>query len=209
MIPNLLLVGIAYLIGSIPTGLWLGRIVADVDVRTVGSHRTGATNVQRALGTRAAIAVLVIDLLKGAVAVLLTRALTGNDYIAAVAGVAATAGHIWPVFAGFRGGRGVSTAGGAVMALAPVALFCTLAVIIVVVVVTRFVSLGSIVGALMGTIWVVVLRGRAPESDAAILLAFLVGTLVLFRHADNLHRLLHGVESKLGASRVSATPEGP
>ena len=199
MIAKLALVVGAYLLGSVPTGLTLGRVVAGVDVRTVGSHRTGATNVQRALGTRAGAVVLLLDFGKGLVAVAAVRAITGNDYLAAIAGLAAVTGHVWPVFAGFRGGRGVATAGGVLASFAPWALVIALGLMIITVAVTRYVSLGSMVAATTAAIVVAILwRHVSPDADAGILAGFLAGSLILARHADNLHRLLRGKESKLG-----------
>jgi glycerol-3-phosphate acyltransferase PlsY len=199
----------AYVVGSIPSGLWLGRAIAGVDVRTVGSRRTGATNVQRTLGTGAGVAVLVLDAGKGALGVILLHWLTGSDYAGAIGGAAAMAGHIWPVWAGFRGGRGVATAAGAMVLLAPAAFICTLALMAAVVLVTRYVSLGSMAAAVSAPILVVGLRGRTPESDGAILLTLLAVVIVLSRHTDNLERLRHRRESKLGAAGPHvATPPG-
>jgi glycerol-3-phosphate acyltransferase PlsY len=189
----------SYLVGSIPTGLWVGKLISGIDVRRTGSHRTGATNVQRTFGTPAGIAVLGIDFAKGLAAVLVTRALTGNDYAAAVAGLAAVVGHIWPVLAGFRGGRGVATGAGAVVALAPLALLLAFVTMALVVALTRYVSLGSVIGAMSAAAWVVVLRGHTPQSEAALPLSLAAGALVVFRHADNIHRLIRGRESRLGA----------
>jgi glycerol-3-phosphate acyltransferase PlsY len=203
VIGNLALLVGAYLLGSIPTGLTLGRVVAGVDVRDVGSHRTGATNVQRALGTRAGAAVLLLDFGKGLVAVLAVRAITGNDYLAAIAGLAAVIGHVWPVFAGFRGGRGVATGAGAMALFAPWALLVTLALMIVTVALTRYVSLGSIVAAVVAPVLVALLLGHvSPDSVAGIVAALPAGSLILAKHADNLHRLLHGTESKLGQKKA-------
>jgi glycerol-3-phosphate acyltransferase PlsY len=192
----------AYLIGSIPSGLWIGRAARGVDVREVGSRRTGATNVQRSLGTPLAVTVLVADLLKGFLAVLLLRAVTGSDYLAVLGGIAAAVGHAWPVLAGFRGGRSVATGGGALLALSPAALAVTVVVMVAVIALTRFVSLGSIVAAVTAPVIAVLLQGHVPQSHAAALMALAAGVLVLFRHADNLQRLRQGRESKLGA-RVS------
>jgi glycerol-3-phosphate acyltransferase PlsY len=199
-----LVILVAYLVGSIPTGLWLGRLTQGVDVRTRGSGRTGATNVQRSLGTRAAAAVLLIDFGKGLVAVLAARALTGNEYVAAAAGLAAVAGHIWPVFAGFRGGRGVATGGGALFALAPLATGIALAVFVALVALTRYVSLGSVVGALLVAVVVALLRGRTPQSEAALPLAVIVGALIVVKHIDNIQRLVRGTESRIGSHKGGA-----
>ena len=170
MIRDLVVLLLGYLVGSIPVGLWLGFLIGGVDVRTIGSGRTGATNVQRSLGTGAGLAVLVLDFLKGMVPVLAVGLVTGNQYLAALAGIAAVVGHIWPVFAGFRGGRGVATAGGALAPLVPFALVITLVVLVSVVALTRFVSLGSITAATLVTVVVVLLRGHvSPNDDAGIL----------------------------------------
>jgi len=199
VIRDLVVLLLGYLVGSIPVGLWLGFLIGGVDVRTIGSGRTGATNVQRSLGTGAGLAVLVLDFLKGMVPVLAVGLVTGNQYLAGLAGIAAVVGHIWPVFAGFRGGRGVATAGGALAPLVPFALVITLVVLVSVVALTRFVSLGSITAATLVTVVVVLLRGHvSPNDDAGILVAFVTGSLIILVHADNLNRLLHGRENKFG-----------
>jgi glycerol-3-phosphate acyltransferase PlsY len=199
MIRDLAVVAAGYLVGSIPTGLWVGRLVGGVDVRTVGSRRTGATNVQRSLGTAAGLVVLLLDFAKGFVPVVAVRMIAGDDYLAAVAGVAAIVGHDWPLFAGFRGGRGVATAAGALVPLAPLAFLLTLLCLIVTVALTRYVSLGSIVAGTLAAIVASLLRGRiATQVDAALIVALVGGALILVKHADNLHRLLRGCESKLG-----------
>ncbi len=207
MIVTLGAVLFGYLIGSLPTGLTVGKIVAGVDVRTVGSHRTGATNVQRSLGTRAALAVFLLDFGKGLLPVLAVRALTGNDYLTAAAGLAAVAGHVWPIFGDFRGGRGVATAAGMLAPLAFWALLIATLCMALVVALTRYVSLGSIVASMLTAVLAAVLLGHlVPDSDAGLMAALLAGALVLAKHADNLHRLLHGTESKLGQTKTRTTP---
>ncbi|MFN2463795.1 MAG: glycerol-3-phosphate 1-O-acyltransferase PlsY [Candidatus Dormibacteria bacterium] len=192
------LLGLAYLLGSIPSGLWLGRLVAGKDVRAEGSHRIGATNVQRVLGTWAGVTVAVLDVLKGTVAVLVVTALSGDPYLGAVAGVIAVAGHIWTVFGHFEGGRGVSTTAGAVLALAPVPFFGAFLVMVVVVLLTRYVSLGSIAAACAVAPIAALALGHGPGSDAVLIVALLAGCLVVVKHSDNLYRLLRGEERKLG-----------
>jgi acyl phosphate:glycerol-3-phosphate acyltransferase len=187
---------LAYLLGSVPTGLWLGKLVAGVDVRKEGSHKTGATNVLRVLGVRAGVAVAALDVLKGVVAVLAVQAVTQDAYFAAVAGVIAVIGHIWPVFAGFDGGRGVSTSAGAVLALAPLPFLGAFVVIVVVVLLTRYVSLGSMAAAYLVGPLAAILLGRGPESDAVLIVALVGGSLVALKHGDNLHRLMHGEERR-------------
>jgi glycerol-3-phosphate acyltransferase PlsY len=196
----LLLLAAAYLLGSVPTGLWLGRVVAGKDVRREGSRRSGATNVQRVVGTWAGLTVAALDVLKGTIAVLAIQAVTHDPYVAAVGGVVAVAGHVWPLLAGFDGGRGVSTTAGAVLALAPLPFLGAFLVMALVVALTRYVSLGSIAAACAVGPMAAVLLGRGPESDAVLLVAVGAGALVVLKHADNMERLLHGRERRLGAA---------
>jgi glycerol-3-phosphate acyltransferase PlsY len=188
------------MIGSIPSGLWIGRAVRGVDVREMGSRRTGATNVQRSLGWKLGVAVLLADLMKGLLAVLLVRAVTGDDHLAVIGGTAAIIGHIWPVLADFRGGRGVATGAGALLAFSPLGLLLIIVLMSLVVALTRYVSLGSIVACLSAGIIVALLHG----GDGAILMALVTGGLVLSRHADNLERLRHGREARLGQKAGSS-----
>ncbi|MEA2681826.1 MAG: acyl phosphate:glycerol-3-phosphate acyltransferase [Chloroflexota bacterium] len=192
---------LAYLAGSLPTGLWVGRLTAGVDVRSLGSRRTGATNVQRVVGLRAGLMVAAMDVAKGLVPVLLVRAITGNAYLAAVAGVLTVVGHVWPVFAGFDGGRGVSTTAGALAALAPVPFLCCFLVMVAAVAVTRYVSLGSLAAAYTAGPFTAFWLGRSPETDAALVVAVVAGALVALKHPDNVHRLLHGTERRFGGKR--------
>ena len=194
---------LAYLLGSLPTGLWLGKLVAGVDVRREGSHKTGATNVLRVLGVRAAVAVAALDVLKGLVAVLAVQAVTHDAYFAAVAGIMAVVGHVWPIFAGFDGGRGVSTTAGGVLALAPLPFVGLFLVMAVAVLLTRYVSLGSIASAYAIGPLAALLLGRGPESDAVLIVALLGGSMVALKHADNLHRLLHGEERRISGKTAS------
>jgi len=189
----------AYLLGSIPTGLWLGRLVAGKDVRKEGSRRSGATNVQRVLGTWAGVTVAALDVFKGTAAVLLVEGISHDPYVGAVAGVLAVVGHIWPILAGFDGGRGVSTTAGAMLALAPIPFFGAFLVMAAVILAWRYVSLGSIAAAYaLGPLAAAGL-GHGPESDAVLVVAVVAGAIVALKHADNVERLLHGRERKLGA----------
>ena len=147
------LIGLAYLIGAIPFGLLAGRLAGDVDLREHGSRRTGTTNALRTLGLGWAVAVFVLDVAKGAVAVLLARALyeagpAGSaEWVAAAAGVAAVVGHNWSVFIGFGGGRGVATSAGGLLIISPWTLAVIAPVMAIVVWQSRYVSLGSVVAA--------------------------------------------------------------
>ncbi|GAC1334604.1 MAG: glycerol-3-phosphate 1-O-acyltransferase PlsY [Candidatus Dormibacteria bacterium] len=189
----------AYLFGSIPTGLWLGRLVAGKDVRKEGSRRSGATNVQRVLGTWAGVTVAALDVFKGTAAVLAVEAISHDPYLGAVAGVLAVVGHIWPIFAGFEGGRGVSTTAGAMLALAPLPFFGAFLVMAAAVLATRYVSLGSIAAAYAIGPLAAAGLGHGPESDAVLVVAIVAGGIVAIKHGDNVERLLHGRERRLGA----------
>jgi acyl phosphate:glycerol-3-phosphate acyltransferase len=202
MQPVLILI-IAYLLGSIPFGYILVRSLAGADVRETGSGGTGATNVSRRAGKLAGIVTLLLDALKGALAAILARAfLTENFGISwwvAASVVAVILGHCFPVWLGFRGGKGVATGVGAFLALAPLAVACAALVFILIVVVTRYVSLGSIAAAatLPLSIWILSLYNRPTESFAPLLTAALTGAaIIIFMHRANIGRLLSGTENK-------------
>lgn len=191
---------IGYLLGAIPVGLVVGRMTRGVDIREYGSHRTGATNALRTLGTRAAALVFVLDVAKGAVAVLIARAIAGDDaaWAGAIAGVAAIVGHNWSVFIGFTGGRGVATSTGGLAAVSPLTLLAVLPVVIAVVARTRFVSLASITGAVLAPIITAGLVAIHMADPAALAFTFVSGALVVASHADNIVRLRAGTERRIG-----------
>jgi acyl phosphate:glycerol-3-phosphate acyltransferase len=198
---NFLLVAVGYLLGSLPWGLWLPRLVAGVDVRTLGSGNIGATNVWRTLGFKLGLAVAVLDIAKGTAAALLGRWL-GDDLIAVLAGCAAMAGHWRPLFLGFdRGGKIVATTGGVGLAVAPLATLSAGGLWIVVFLVTRYASLASMISAaslplfalLFGRSWPVL----AFTSAGAVAIVLL--------HRANIARLLHGQENKMQLRRRTAT----
>src|SRR5688572_1435285 len=150
----LLVIGLAYLIGSIPFGYLIVRLKKGDDVRTSGSGGTGATNVSRRAGKAAGVFTLVLDALKGALAIIVAQIIIGEggpsiDWLTAAAAIAVTAGHIFPVWLRFRGGKGVATGVGVFLILAPIALFCAAIIFAVVVRITKYVSLGSMVAAAM------------------------------------------------------------
>ncbi|HEY6865827.1 MAG TPA: glycerol-3-phosphate 1-O-acyltransferase PlsY [Candidatus Eisenbacteria bacterium] len=192
---------IGYLCGSLPWGLWLGRWLRGVDVRTLGSGNLGATNVYRSLGPAIGIATLGLDIAKGALPVWLLPlsplgALVpgGGEWCALAAGLAAIAGHMWTVFARFRGGKGVATTVGVLLALSPPAVGVFAAVFVVAVAATRYVSLGSILGA-VGFAVTLAITGRGWRSPTALFGA-LVALLVIVRHRDNIARLARGAEHR-------------
>jgi glycerol-3-phosphate acyltransferase PlsY len=205
------LVVLGYLLGAIPFGLIIGRMAGGVDLRRFGSGRTGATNALRTIGAKGAALVFVLDFAKGLVAVLLVRWLWGGDasvteWIAAAAGFAAIVGHIWSVFIRFTGGRGVATSTGALIGMAPWSLIVLAPLVIIIIWRSRYVSLGSVSGALAAPIVVALLYLVGVASAAAIAYALAAGLLVTFAHSDNIGRLRAGTERKLGqkAARTDA-----
>lgn len=197
MLAGVVALAAAYLIGSIPTGYLVARAVTGIDIRSQGSGATGATNTRRLLGTRWGVGVALFDIAKGAAAVLLARALTGGDAWPALAGIAAVAGHCWPVWLGFRGGKGVATAGGAAIAITPWALLL-LPVIVLVVAVSRYVSLGS----LTATAACVPLFAALAWADAVpgwnVAFALGAAAIIFYTHRGNIARLRAGTERRFG-----------
>ena len=200
------LIGMAvlgYLIGAIPVGVVVGKLRRGIDVREHGSGSMGMTNVMRTVGRGAGALVFLADVAKGAVAVALAWPIIGSGsdmffWGQVAGGVAAVIGHIWPVYIGFRGGRGVSTGFGAILVLSwPVALI-PLAVFISVVALVRYVSLGSILGALTMLLAMIPFIVYDVEPLAYMVFVAVVAPLIIFRHRGNIKRLLSGTESKIG-----------
>jgi glycerol-3-phosphate acyltransferase PlsY len=201
------LVVIAYLLGSIPVGSIVAQRVGGPDLRSVGSGRTGGTNALRALGRKWAAVVVVGDLAKGAVPVLLARYVTGEPLVEALCGAAAVTGAIWSVFAGFRSGRGVGTGVGTMLMIQPVAVLLATPVFVLVILVTRYVSLGSLLGsaAMFPAMLLVLLV--VPETPLPYVIYSAVGAaLIWLAHADNIDRLIHGTERKFDLSLLAGKP---
>ncbi|MBD0369826.1 MAG: glycerol-3-phosphate 1-O-acyltransferase PlsY [Pyrinomonadaceae bacterium] len=200
--PVLILV-IAYLLGSIPFGYLLVRLLAGADVRETGSGGTGATNVSRRAGKLAGVVTLLLDALKGALAVILARMFLTEDFgvnwWVAASVVLAIAGHCFPVWLGFRGGKGVATGVGAFLVLSPLAVACAGLLFILIVWATRYVSLGSITAAAVLPLFVWILGGywKPTPALAPLFMAALAGaSIIIFMHRANIGRLLSGTESK-------------
>lgn len=201
MIEALLLLAGAYLVGSIATGVLIVRLLQGLDVRAVGSGNIGATNVLRAAGKRAALLVLLGDFAKGALPVLAALWLGASPAVATAVAIAAVLGHLFPLFFGWRGGKGVATAAGALAVLLPLATFVACLCFAAAVIASRRVSLGSIGGALVLPIagWFLPAAGFAERAELAYSLgAAGVALLVVLRHRDNLRRLVAGTEPRLG-----------
>ncbi len=187
----------AYLIGGIPFGLIFFRAAGGGDIRRVGSGNIGATNVARAGGWAAGVLTLAFDAAKGSVSVFVALAATGEAAWAASAGLGAVAGHCFPVYLRFRGGKGVATGCGAFAVLDPAAMSAALGVFLLAVALTRMVSAGSVLAALTFPVAMIVLGG----DPAPALWAAAAGLLIVGRHLENLKRIARGVERRLGEQR--------
>jgi len=198
------LVSASYLLGSLSFSLVVVWFLRRADVRKLGSGNAGATNVLRAAGRWPALLVLLLDIAKGVVPVRAAQALGAPVGVVAAAAFAVVVGHVFPVFFGFRGGKGVATGFGALVSLFPLAGSTALAIFALVVIATRFVSLGSVLSA-AAVPGLSVLYSRCGWSPAlpgsALALACACSGLVILRHAGNLQRLLAGTEGRLGESR--------
>lgn len=189
---------IGYLLGSLPLGLIAGRLVRGVDIRDYGSGKTGFTNALRVLGLRASLPVLVGDVAKGALAVVIARLLSDNAYVQTVGGLAAVIGHDWPVFARFRGGRGVSTFVGVLLGMNPLVVLALVPVGVVITVVTRYMSVMSISSAVLAAVALIGLAAGDVLPAAYAVYASLAAAMIVVLHRENIRRLLAGTEPKIG-----------
>ena len=189
---------LGYLLGSIPSGFLAGKWCKGLDLRTIGSGSTGATNVLRNVGKKPALAVFLVDVAKGAAAVLLAGILNPTsaliDWIQVLAGLAALSGHIWPVWLGFKGGKAVATGFGMFLGLSwPVGLAC-FGMFMAVFSISRIVSLASVVAAVS----LPLLMAAGSASNANLVMALVAMLLVLWRHRTNIQRLINGTEPQVG-----------
>jgi glycerol-3-phosphate acyltransferase PlsY len=200
---------LAYFLGSIPFGHIIVKLKTGQDVRASGSGATGATNVLRTAGKTLGILTFVLDIVKGVVAVVLARWMTGvgsgdTTWIVAGAAILAIIGHIFPVWLGFKAGKGVATGLGVFLAIAPVAALCAFAIFIGIVAKTRYISLGSIIGSVImipliwfwnGWMW------PSPYLTQMLVAITIVAAVIVFKHHENIQRLLRGTENKFGATK--------
>ncbi|GAB2614486.1 glycerol-3-phosphate 1-O-acyltransferase PlsY [Emticicia sediminis] len=193
----------AYLAGSIPTAVWYGKIFHGVDVRQHGSGNAGATNSLRTLGKKAGIIVLIVDFLKGFLAVKAASIFSTetDSILPLMMGLAVITGHIFPIFAQFRGGKGVATAMGVLVATFPWAALGCMVVFMIIVFATKYVSLGSILGALAFPIQLTFNLWNDNADKYAIGFAWLIFVILAIMHRQNIQRLLKGTESKFGAKK--------
>jgi glycerol-3-phosphate acyltransferase PlsY len=195
-----LALSLGYLCGAMPWGLWIGKVARGIDIREHGSRNLGATNVYRVLGPRLGLLTLLFDVSKGALPVWLVPALAamdafpgGRDWCVVTVGVAAVAGHVWTCFADFRGGKGVATTVGVLLAAAPGAFCVFVAVFAVVLLTTRYVSLASVLGSLG---FVIALALATGASTPVFAMGAVLAALVVLRHRENLKRLARGEERR-------------
>ncbi|MGE0591461.1 MAG: glycerol-3-phosphate 1-O-acyltransferase PlsY [Vicinamibacterales bacterium] len=193
MVTDILAVGLAYGVGSVPFAHLLARR-RGVDLRRVGSGNVGATNVLRTSGVRQAVLAMSLDAGKGSLAVLIAQGLSGGAATPVAAGLASMLGHVYPVWLGFRGGKGVATAAGAFAVLAPVALLTALVVFVSAVWLTRYISLGSVTAALALALTTGLTGGAGPVLAGATAAA----AVVIHRHRANLVRIVAGTERSIG-----------
>lgn len=198
MIAYIFCVAVGYVLGSVPFGLVVGRIWSGRDIRDYGSGKTGSTNVLRTSGPVAAGLVAVGDVAKGVVPALVGRLVFDSDGAAAAGAGAAVVGHIWPLFAGFRGGRGVATTFGGVLGLAPLVSPIFPAIAAAIVIPTRIVSLMSVVAAPVCAVIMVILAAVDQQPWAFAWYAVFAVTLVELKHIPNIRRLLAGTEPRIG-----------
>jgi glycerol-3-phosphate acyltransferase PlsY len=197
---KIILAAASYFLGAFPTGYLFFKISSRNDIRRFGSGATGATNVLRLKGWRLALPVALIDVAKGAVPALVAARMFGEPGFAALCASLAVVGHCYPVYIGFKGGKGVATAAGAMFALAPLPAVMCLAVFILSIAGTRFVSLGSILAASLFPVFSLLLR----EPRALILWSIPLVVVILARHGSNILRLLRGTEAKFGQKAASS-----
>jgi len=188
----------SYLLGSLPIGLIIGRLLKGVDIREYGSGKTGMTNTLRTLGPRAAATVFLLDILKGVIPVLIAKWVSPDARLQVVAALAAILGHDFPIYAGFRGGRGVATSMGATAAMMPLLGPFIPLIGGLVLIPYRYASLMSIVGTVVsgGIVIALALTHRVPEAYAWY--AVIAATLIVFLHRENIVRLRAGTEPKIG-----------
>ena len=193
----------AYFVGAIPTGVIVGRLWRGVDIRSYGSGGSGATNVARTLGPRAGAAVFASDFAKGIIVTVIARyVLSGDAWLVAVAGTVAVLGHMFPVYIRFKGGKGVATGFGVLVVISPLAGLIAL-IGVAIAALTRYVSLGSIMGSSLSLVVLAVLSVfeltvlGISHDRWNLLFAIPVGLLILWRHQSNIDRLAKGDESRL------------
>lgn len=191
---DIILVILSYLVGSISFGYLIAKKIKNVDIRKVGSGNAGATNISRVVGFKFALLVFLLDVGKGLLAVLLADRLGSGNWAIIFCGFAVIIGHNWPIFFSFKGGRGSATTLGVFLGIMPLAALTVFGLIVVIILVTRYVSLGSLIGALLIPFSVLFFHYPAEY----LFFGLTVMALVIWRHIPNIKRLLQGKELKIG-----------
>jgi acyl phosphate:glycerol-3-phosphate acyltransferase len=196
MVQIILVLFLAYLIGSIPSGLIIGKVFYKTDIREHGSGNLGGTNTFRTLGVKAGLVVTLADILKGTLAAALPALLTA-DMNPLLAGVFAVVGHTYPIFAGFRGGKAVATSGGVLLFCAPFMFITLLAAFFISLYTTKYVSLSSIIAGVTGVLYALI-SGFILEWDIPLLIVILLlASFVIYRHRANIKRIINKTEPKI------------
>jgi len=197
---NLLILFLGYLFGSFPSGYLAGRVAKGIDIRSLGSGSTGATNVLRHIGKRAAIAVFTIDVLKGVISILLAKYFLLNDSWQVAVGLSTLIGHIWPVWLNWRGGKAVATGLGIFLGLSWQVGLATLGVFILMITLFRIVSLASVIASFALPLIMFLSFDNSEISPPFLVISLLAMILVVWRHRENIVRLIKGKEPKIGHS---------
>ena len=192
---NILIILVSYFLGSLPTGFLVGKYLKDVDLRTLGSGSTGATNVLRNVGKWPALFVFIIDVGKGILSVKIAQNFTDLALIEVLSGISAISGHIWPIWLKGKGGKAVATGLGMFLALSWEVGLASLGIFLIVLTKTKFVSLSSISAAILLPIFMFFYLGEFMHSYFFI--SLIVALLVIWKHRTNIRRLLKGEESKI------------
>ncbi|HSH50241.1 MAG TPA: glycerol-3-phosphate 1-O-acyltransferase PlsY [Bacteroidales bacterium] len=207
IVVNILITILAYLLGSIPTSIWISRSFFNIDIRDYGSGNAGATNTFRVLGIKAGIVVFIVDILKGFLAVNLIYLTDyyipdSGDYIniQLLLGIAAMLGHIFPIYARFRGGKGVATLFGVICAISLYPTLIMAGVFVLTLVITRYVSLSSMISGLSFPVLIIVVFKETTSS--LVIFSLIMAVLMLFTHQKNIERLLNKEEKKADFSKL-------
>jgi glycerol-3-phosphate acyltransferase PlsY len=207
---SIVVIAACYLVGAIPFGLLIGKIIGGVDIRQLGSGNIGATNVGRVLGRKWGALAFALDVAKGLAPVAIVGRCAGEtswlaghpSTLTILAGAAAICGHIFPIYLKFQGGKGVATSCGVVVYLSPVGTAIALGTWLIMVAIWRYVSLGSITAAIVFMAYILITEARAGwPSPALVVFGFIMAALVILRHRSNIQRLLAGTENKIGVKR--------
>ncbi len=212
MLTLLVIIVVSYLVGSFPTSIIFGKVFKGIDIRDYGSGNAGGTNAFRVMGWKIGLSVMIIDVTKGLIATVLVSQIRVDSvslapvYLQIIAGFSAVIGHIWTIFAGFRGGKGVGTAAGMLIGLYPIAFIFVFVIFLLVLLTTRYVSLSSMTAASSLPFILLILDklGR-PYKPQLMVLSIVIALLIIFTHRSNIRRLLAGNENRVHFGKKKTT----